>query len=184
MDKHHKSEIKLPDTGKYNVKCGTINKNNPEVLYIRTKIKVKPSDKKTTYFSEITGIKNKFVRNVKSIIINDDTISNDYIFHFDANEKGMVYTVENPLFIGRTKTKEYYGESLQDLKKQYSGKFESITRAKGLGEIDAPLLKRVAFDPNTRNLQRITQVTDKELKKFFKIVGDDPELRKIFLKEI
>ena len=99
-------------------------------------------------------------------------------------EKGMVYTVENPLFIGRTKTKEYYGESLQDLKKQYSGKFESITRAKGLGEIDAPLLKRVAFDPDTRNLQRITQVTDKDLKKFFKIVGDDPELRKIFLKEI
>lgn len=91
MDKHHKSEIKLSDMGKYNVKCGTINKNNPEVLYIRTKIKVKPSDKKTTYFNEIIGIKNKFVRNVKSIIVNDDTISNDYIFHFDANEKGMVY---------------------------------------------------------------------------------------------
>lgn len=91
MTKQHKSEMKLTDMGKYNVKCGTINKNNPEVVYIRTKTKVKPSTKKTNYCSEITAVKNEFVKTVKSIITENVTVSNDYIIHFDANEKGMMY---------------------------------------------------------------------------------------------
>lgn len=98
-------------------------------------------------------------------------------------EKGMVYTVDAPLFVGKTETKEYYGESLEDLRKQYSGKFKSVTRVKGWGECQSSLLKKVAFDPATRKIQRILEVNEKELKYFYKIVGEDTEVRKKILEK-
>ena len=100
-------------------------------------------------------------------------------------EKGMVYRVNAPLFVGKTKTQEFYGESLKDLQMKASGKkLESVTRIKGWGEIDSGLLKKFAFDPSTRKLVQITAVDDKELKYFYKIVGDDTETRKEILKEL
>lgn len=100
-------------------------------------------------------------------------------------EKGMVYRVNAPLFVGKTKTQEFYGESLKDLQMKASGKkLESVTRIKGWGEIDSDLLKKFAFDPSTRKLVQITAVDDKELKYFYKIVGDDTETRKEILKEL
>ena len=91
MDKQCRSEIKLSETGKYSVKYGTMNKKNPRVIYIRTKIKVKPSLKKTNYYKEINDIKNGFVKDVKNIIEKEDMFLDEYIVHFDTNERGMLY---------------------------------------------------------------------------------------------
>ena len=100
-------------------------------------------------------------------------------------ENGMVYAVDAPLFIGKTKTQEFYGETLEDVQRQANGKkLETITRVKGWGEANADLLKKFAFDPSTRKLVQITAVDDKELKYFYKIVGDDTETRKEILKEL
>ncbi len=100
-------------------------------------------------------------------------------------ENGMVYAVDAPLFIGKTKTQEFYGETLEDVQRQANGKkLETITRIKGWGEANADLLKKFAFDPATRKLVQITAVDDKELKYFYKIVGDDTETRKEILKEL
>ena len=95
--------------------------------------------------------------------------------------EGRVYTVNAPLFVGRSKTTEYYGESLKDLQKQFKGKFESVTRIKGWGECDAALLRKFAFEPTTRKLQKINSVSGNDLKYFHKIVGNDVTVRKELL---
>lgn len=100
-------------------------------------------------------------------------------------EQGRVYIVDAPLFMGKTRTEEFYGETLDDIKKQAGDKkLETVTRIKGWGECNADLLKKVAFDPTTRKLAQITKVDGKELSYFYKIVGDDTEVRKQILKEI
>ena len=98
--------------------------------------------------------------------------------------EGRIFVVDAPLFVGKSKTKEYYGESLADLKKQYSGKFESVTRIKGWGEADKDLLRKVAFDPSTRKLLKIVECFGNELKYFQKIVGEDTQTRKDILTDI
>lgn len=96
-------------------------------------------------------------------------------------EEGRVFTVNAPLFVGRSKTTEYYGESLKDLQTQFKGKFESVTRVKGWGEANAALLRKFAFEPTTRKLQKINSVAGTDLKYFHKIVGNDVTVRKELL---
>ena len=62
----------------------------------------------------------------------------------DLFKKGMVYRLDAPLFIGKTDTKNYYADSLNSLKKMAKS-FKTITRAKGLGELDADLLRDICF---------------------------------------
>jgi len=102
-------------------------------------------------------------------------------------EQGRVYIVDAPLFIGRSRTTEFYGESLEDVQQQANSKGQkilSVTRAKGWGEINPDLLRRFAFDPKTRQLKQITKVDTKGLSYFYKMVGDDTEVRKQILTEI
>jgi len=102
-------------------------------------------------------------------------------------EKNMVYVVDAPLFIGKTKTSEIYAESLDELKtlaEKAGKKLETVTRAKGWGEINAPLLRKLAFDKSTRKIKLITPSVGENLKIFKQIVGDDVTLRKKILSEI
>lgn len=100
---------------------------------------------------------------------------------------GRVYKVNAPLFVGRTKTSEFYGENLEDVKKQIEEKGQKLvtaTRIKGWGECNYDLLKKFAFDPKTRKLEQIKAIEGKELNYFHKMVGDDTEVRKQILQEI
>ena len=100
---------------------------------------------------------------------------------------GRVYKVNAPLFVGRTKTSEFYGENLEDVKKQVEEKGQKLvtaTRIKGWGECNYDLLKKFAFDPKTRKLEQIKAIEGKELNYFHKMVGDDTEVRKQILQEI
>lgn len=100
---------------------------------------------------------------------------------------GKVYKIEAPLFIGRSKTKEYYGESLEDVRAQAekdNSKIMSATRLKGWGECSADLLKKFAFDPQSRYIVQITGVDEKGIKYFKKIVGEDVQVRKEILKDL
>jgi DNA gyrase/topoisomerase IV subunit B len=101
----------------------------------------------------------------------------------DLIEKGMLYKVKAPLFVGRTDSTQYYGASMNDLKRQYKGKFKSITRIKGWGEASASLLREVAFDPATRKLIQIKQSDKKGIQQAKKLLGDDIEARRQLLSE-
>ena len=99
--------------------------------------------------------------------------------------EGKVFALDAPLFIGKTRTRTLYGDNYQDLQKQAGKeKIESVTRLKGWGEASPSLLKRLAFDPETRQLIKINDVSGKDFEEFKKIVGEDTETRKklLFLK--
>ena len=99
--------------------------------------------------------------------------------------EGKVFALDAPLFIGKTKTRTLYGDNYQDLQKQAGKeKIESVTRLKGWGEASPSLLKRLAFDPETRQLIKINDVSGKDFEEFKKIVGEDTEMRKKLLEEL
>lgn len=97
----------------------------------------------------------------------------------DLFKKGMVYRLDAPLFIGKTDTKNYYADSLNSLKKMCKS-YKTITRAKGLGELDADLLREIAFKDD-RNHIRITLSDAKNMTKAMKLMGDDVQERKKLL---
>ena len=53
MVNNQKREIKLKDIDNYNVRYGTLDKFNPEVIYITAKTKIKPLEKKGSYVKDV-----------------------------------------------------------------------------------------------------------------------------------
>lgn len=84
-------EIRLTNTGKFNVKYGSLDKICPEVMYIRAKTKVKPFVKKGDYSKDILFMKNDFIKSVSDIIRHDKNFQDTHICYFDTNENGMMY---------------------------------------------------------------------------------------------
>jgi DNA gyrase/topoisomerase IV subunit B len=72
-----------------------------------------------------------------------------------------------------------YGESLNDIVKKAKGRKVNITRIKGWGEINADVLKDVAFNVSTRKLSKIVPFKNSKDKKWFlDIVSEDTTARK------
>lgn len=100
----------------------------------------------------------------------------------DLIKKGMLYRADAPLFIGKTDTRNYYASSLKGLQK-YKVKFKTITRAKGLGELDADMLRDITFKDDKNHVQ-ITMSDAKSMMRAIKLMGDDIEERKKLLGNI
>ena len=97
-------------------------------------------------------------------------------------EAGIIFTVDAPLFTAQIGSKRIYGETLKDVQRQIpNNKKIAVTRIKGWGEINPQTLEPVAFDPKTRKLVRLKQVTGKRLKKFLAVVGAETDFRKSLL---
>lgn len=97
-------------------------------------------------------------------------------------EQGRLFIADTPLFIyNGTNGKKTYAASMEELSKKLNSKVDSskVTRAKGLGEVDATVLHEVAFNPATRTF---IAVTPEEVKRrLSKIMGNDVEYRKELL---
>lgn len=107
------------------------------------------------------------------------------MYYPELLEQGKVFAVDAPLFIGKTRTRTIYGEDYQDLvKKAGNEKIQSVTRLKGWGEANAELLHDLAFNPSTRKLIRIKDVSGADFEYFKKIVGEDSEVRKQLLESL
>ena len=107
------------------------------------------------------------------------------MYYPELLEQGKVFAVDAPLFIGKTRTRTIYGEDYQDLvKKAGNEKIQSVTRLKGWGEANAELLHDLAFNPATRKLIRIKDVSGADFEYFKKIVGEDSEVRKQLLESL
>ena len=96
-------------------------------------------------------------------------------------ERGMVYVVDSPLYMARdNKRNTWFADDLEGIKKQTSAKV-TITRIKGWGEVNADVLRRIAFDPETRKVFRITSISGANLTMFNNVVGEDTSTRKQLL---
>jgi len=95
--------------------------------------------------------------------------------------QGRVFVVDAPLFEAQSGDEVVLGNSLAEMQKLH-GKVTKVNRMKGWGSCDAPLLKRVAFSPDTRRLLRVSAPTPAEGKEFELLMGDSSEGRKKLLK--
>lgn len=69
-----------------NVKYGTLDKNNPEIIYIRCKGGIKPNEDKKDYSEEIMSLKEDFLFSVKEIINNSPLFNNKHICSIEVSD--------------------------------------------------------------------------------------------------
>lgn len=81
--------------------------------------------------------------------------------------QGHVYIAETPRFaIHLANGKNLYARDDAErdaIKQQYEGSIKSISRFKGLGEVDSPVLRETTVHPDTRNLIPVTIDFDDEV---------------------
>ena len=109
-----------------------------------------------------------------------------YRFMRPLIEAGMLYIAMPPLYRITKKNKEYWlysDEELEEKKKELKNGY-SITRYKGLGEMNATQLWDTTMNPETRTLLRVT-LDDAHLaeKRIAELMGDRADLRRSWIEE-
>jgi len=86
-------QIKLNIMDNLSVKYGTLDKNSPDVLFIRFKGKIMPTIIKNDFSKEIVELKTEFDKIIKDIIINycDIFDCKRYLCNIEVSEKGVTY---------------------------------------------------------------------------------------------
>lgn len=145
-----------------------------------------------------TGVGDQFdaekLRYNKIIIMSDADVDGEHIktllltffFRFMPKliENGNIYAALPPLYRIR-KNKDYYVYSDEELKKE-SEKLgtASITRFKGLGEMNVQQLWDTTMNPKTRKIKKIFVEDAVEADATFSmLMGDDVQARKVFILE-
>lgn len=77
------SIIKVNDD-EIKLKIGTVDKKNPDVIYLEGGFYIKPIQQKEEYKSDIKKIKDTFDDLIKEVVDNDNNFKNDYMFFIDV----------------------------------------------------------------------------------------------------
>lgn len=100
-------------------------------------------------------------------------------------KEGRVFIVKTPLYevkCGDEITYIYSEEEKLDKLKQFNGKRYTLSRAKGLGELDAQVMAETGVNPETRNVQQVTVENVEEMIRTFEIwMGQDVTDRKAII---
>lgn len=105
-----------------------------------------------------------------------------YTFYPQLIEAGKVYIVKTPLYIIKRGLKVHYIFSESEMAAFKTQKSDTISRLKGLGEIDQSFMASFMFDEKTRILDQVVmEDKEKTLEILEQILGDDPMDRKEIL---
>lgn len=77
-------EYKLDVCKHISLKYGTVNRNNPQVVYVSGKCWVSPL-RNMNYVDVISNIEKEMRRNIKTFFIDEINFDNKYILDFDIN---------------------------------------------------------------------------------------------------
>lgn len=75
---------------KFNVKYGTLNVYEPNVIYLRAKARIVPNEDRD-YFKSVQAIRRHFLKYVDMIIANDKNLAREHIAQLATNENGLKY---------------------------------------------------------------------------------------------
>jgi hypothetical protein len=81
-------EFKLNISNNISVKYGSVDKNNPKVIYIEGKCWVSPLFE-GNYTAHIDNIKAQFRKCVSKLLISNEVYSSKFILDFDVNTENM-----------------------------------------------------------------------------------------------
>lgn len=92
-NKRTTKEYKLDDNNNIGIKSkyGTLDKNNPEILYIRSRAIITPVIKKRDFSEDIALVKKEFEKNIKRIILNSNIFENKHICSIEMSENGIAF---------------------------------------------------------------------------------------------
>lgn len=81
-------EFKLNISNNISVKYGSVDKNNPKVIYIEGKCWISPLFE-GDYTAHIDNIKAQFRKGVSKLLISNEVYSSKFILDFDVNTENM-----------------------------------------------------------------------------------------------
>ena len=83
-------EFKLNISDNISLKYGTVNKDNPQVVYLSGKCWIEPTFK-ADYFNVVDLIKKEFKHKVSSFVLHDNVFSTQFILDFDLDCDNLKY---------------------------------------------------------------------------------------------
>ncbi len=119
-------EYKLDVCNHISLKYGTVNRNNPQVVYISGKCWVSPQ-REMNYSDVIDNIEKGMKRNIKSFLIDGINFDNRFILDFDINTEGLIPKEKKFLsFDFYLRQNEKNKKQLQDLNDLFKRKISTI----------------------------------------------------------
>lgn len=119
-------EYKLDVCKHISLKYGTVNRNNPQVVYISGKCWVSPL-KEMNYSDVIDEIEKEMKKNIKTFFIDDINFINKFILDFDINTDNLIPKEKKFLsFDFYLRQNEKNKKQLSDLKDLFSRKVSTI----------------------------------------------------------
>lgn len=83
-------EFKLNISDNISLKYGTVNKDNPQVIYLSGKCWVSPLFE-GDYFNVVDLIKKEFKHDISSFVFNDSVFNSHFILDFDFDNDNLQY---------------------------------------------------------------------------------------------
>lgn len=119
-------EYKLDVCKHISLKYGTVNKNNPQVVYVSGKCWVSPL-KKMNYGDVINNIEKDMRKNIKNFLIDGVNFDNKYILDFDISIDNLSINEKKFLsFDFYLRQNEKNKKELIDLKDMFNRKISTI----------------------------------------------------------
>lgn len=119
-------EYKLDVCKHISLKYGTVNRNNPQVVYVSGKCWVSPL-KEMNYSDVIDEIEKEMKKNIKTFFIDDVNFINKFILDFDINTDNLIPKEKKFLsFDFYLRQNEKNKKQLTDLKDLLNGKVSTI----------------------------------------------------------
>ena len=123
----HIKEYMLKPDGKFAIKFGTLDYDEPEVLYIRVKSKITPSEKRSDYSETINALKTGFTEHVKSLMTGDNEFMKRHLSEITVSEDGIEIGKKSR-FKYDILVRPYKVRDLEAYEKQAAGIAKSVNR--------------------------------------------------------
>ena len=120
-------EYKLDVSDNVTLKYGSVNKDNPQVIYVSGKCWVCPTQE-TDYDSVISSIESDMRRNIRNVLVDGVNFENRFILDFDISTDGFFPNRKKFLsFDFYLRQNEKNKKKLADLKQLLGGKVSLIS---------------------------------------------------------